>query len=153
MLDATEFAKLLVNFLFPTLPYLMKIGEKVGEDISVDAVKTFGKTTWNKAQNIWTKLNPQVQQKESAKQAANKAIQRPDEVSQFSLIGEIRDILESNPELAQELLNILQEKDSNNDGIVGKSVNSLTDGGIYIEGSSINTGTIIGRDQLNLSSK
>lgn len=152
MPDATELAKLLVGLLFPALPFLMKVGEKVGEGVSVDAVKAVGKTAWNKAQSLWAKLSPQVQQKETAKQAANKAIQRPDEISQFALISEIRDILEGNPELAQDLLKLLQEQDSEHDDAVGR-VNVLTDGVVYTEGPLTNTGNIIGRDQHNLGNK
>lgn len=153
MPDATELAKLLVGLLCPALPFLMKVSEKVGEGVGADAVKALGKATWGKAKNIWVKLSPQVQQKGSAQQAVTKVIQRPDEVSQFALISEIRDILEGNPELAQELLKLMQEQDSKHDSAVDQSVNFQT-GGSSIRGNFNNTGgTFVGGDQLNLGNK
>jgi hypothetical protein len=153
MADATELAKLLVGFLHPALPFLLKIGEKVGEGIGADAVKALGKGAWGKARNIWVKLGPQVQQKGSAQQAVTKMIERPDEVSQFTLISEIRDILESNPELASELLNLMQDRDSESDDAGDKSINLQT-GGISIRGNFNNTGgTFVGGDQVNLGNK
>jgi hypothetical protein len=148
MLDATELAKLIVGLLCPALPFLVKVGEKVAEGVSADAVKTLGKSTWDKARNIWTKLRPRVQQKGTAQQAVNKVLQRPDEISQFALISEVRDILEDNPELAQELLKLLQEKDSELDGTVDRSVNFQT-GGVSIRGDFNNTGgTFVGGDSV-----
>jgi hypothetical protein len=61
MLDATELAKHLVGLLCPAFPFLMKVSEKVGEEIGTDAVKVLGKATWGKAKNIWGKLRPQLQ--------------------------------------------------------------------------------------------
>lgn len=153
MLDATELAKLLVGLLCPALPFLVKVGEKVAEGISADAVKALGKTGWGKAKSVWSKLNPQIQRKETARQAVVKVIQRPDEISQFTLISEIRDILESNPELSQELLKLLQEQDSKHDGTVDQSVNYQA-GGVSVRGNFNNTGgTFVGGDQLNLDGK
>ena len=153
MTDATELAKLLVSFLLPALPFLVKVGEKVGEGVSADAVKSLGKSTWNKAKGIWAKLSPKIQQKVTAQQATGKLIQRPDEVSQFAFISEVRDILENNPELTQELLKLLREEDSAHDGVADQSINIQT-GGISARGTLSNIGgTIVGGDQLNLGNK
>jgi hypothetical protein len=143
MLDATELAELLVGLLCPALPFLVKVSEKVVEDVSADAVKALGKSTWDKAKNIWEKLSPQVQQQKTAQQAVIKFLQRPDKVSQFTLISEIRDILESNPALAQELLKLEQNPPIN-----------LQTGGVSIRGDFNNTGgNFVGGDQLNLGAK
>lgn len=153
MLDATELAKLLVGLLCPALPFLVKVGEKVAEGVSADAVKALGKSTWDKAKNIWAKLSPQVQQKGTAQQAVTKVLQRPDEVSQFALISEIRDILEGNPALAQELLKLMQEQNPEHDSAVDQSINLQT-GGVSVRGDFNNTGgTFVGGDQLNLGTK
>ena len=153
MLDATQLAKLLVGLLCPALPFLVKVGEKVAEDVSADAVKALGKSTWDRAKNIWAKLSPQVQQQRTAQQAVIKVLQRPDEVSQFALISEIRDILEGNPALAQELLKLMKEQNPEHDNAVDQSINLQT-GGVSIRGDFNNTGgTFVGGDQLNLGAK
>lgn len=153
MLDVTELAKLLVGLLCPALPFLVKVGEKVAEGVSADAVKALGKSTWDKAKKVWAKLSPQVQQKGTARQAVAKVLQRPDEVSQFALISEIRDILEGNPALAQGLLKLMQEQNSEHDSAVDQSINLQT-GGVSVRGDFNNTsGTFVGGDQLNLSNK
>ncbi len=149
MNDVTEIAKLLVGLISPALPFLIKIGEKVSESVASDAVKALGKASWEKAQRIWAKLSPQAQKKGSAQQALKKVIQRPDEFSQGALIGEIRDILEENPELAQELLKLLQEKDSESHSVDDRSIN-IQSGGVSIRGSSTVGGNIIGGNQINL---
>lgn len=153
MPDVTELAKLLVSLLCPALPFLMKIGEKVAEGVSTDAVKALGKSSWDKAKNVWAKLSPQVQQKVAAQEAVTNVIQRPDEISQFALISQIRDILEGNPELTQELLKLMQEKDSEHDRAVDQSVN-LQSGGVSIRGDFHNPGgTFVGGDQHNAGNK
>jgi hypothetical protein len=152
MLDTTEFAKLLVGLLSPALPFLVKVGEKVAEGVSADALKVLGKSTWDKAKNIWARLGPQVQNKETAQQAITKVLQRPDEVSQFALISEIRDILEGNPDLAQELLKLIEDRGLDHDGVVDQSFN-LQCGGVSIRGDVNNDGTFIVGDQFNLRNK
>jgi hypothetical protein len=152
MVNATELATLLFGSLGPALPFLEKVGERVVVGVSSDAVKNLGKSTLDKAKNIWEKLNPQFKQKETAQKAIAKFLQRPDEISQFSLISEIRDILEENPDLAQELLKLMKEQDLGNHK-VDQSIN-FQRGGVSIRGDFNNTnGTFVGGSQINLDTK
>jgi uncharacterized protein YecE (DUF72 family) len=152
MIDTTELAKHLVELISPALPFLVKVGEKVAEKVSADAVKALGESTWDKAKNIWVKLSPQFQQEGASQQAIAKVLQHPDEVSKFALISEVRDILEDNPDLAQELRKLMKTCDLEHTRIVDQSINWQT-GGVSIRGDVNNTGTFIAGDQVNLGTK
>lgn len=104
---------LLVKILAPCLPFFMKIGNKVAEK----ATKEISENTWNKAQAIWAKLQPKVDDKEAAKEAVTDvANNSSDEDYQAALRVQLKKILESNPELATEITQILTEESTSKAG-------------------------------------
>lgn len=111
---------LLVKVLAPCLPFLMNIGNKVTEK----ATKEISENIWNKAKAIWTKLQPKVEEKEAAKEASIDLANNPnDEDYQAALRVQLKKILESNPELAAEVKQILEEKSSGDADITNVTQN------------------------------
>jgi len=104
----------LTAFLAPFLPTLMKLGGKVFEGAAAKSGETAGtKLTENalkKAGTIWEKLFPKVEAKESAKEAAEDVAQTPDDAdAQAALRLQLKKILESDPELAAAIAQIMEE--------------------------------------------
>jgi hypothetical protein len=96
---------LLVKFLAPCLPFLLKVGNKAVEGAS----EKVGEDVWNKAKAIWAKLHPKVEAKEAAKEAATDVAQKPeDEDLQASLRVQLKKILDADTALAEEISKILQ---------------------------------------------
>jgi DNA helicase IV len=120
---------LIVKFLAPCLPFLLTTGGKVAEGAS----QKVGEDVWNKAKAIWGKLQPKVEAKEEAKNAAAAAMQNPgDEDYQAALRAQLKDILKSETALAEEVAKILQETKSHDDSV---SLNAES----YGESIQINT--------------
>uniref|UniRef100_A0A7C3KC91 Uncharacterized protein n=1 Tax=Oscillatoriales cyanobacterium SpSt-418 TaxID=2282169 RepID=A0A7C3KC91_9CYAN len=104
----------LTAFLAPFLPILMKLGGKVLEGAAAKSGETAGtKLTENalkKAGAIWEKLFPKVEAKESAKEAAEDVAQAPNDAdAQAALRLQLKKILESDPELAEAIAQIMEE--------------------------------------------
>ncbi len=96
---------LLVKFLAPCLPFLLKVGNKAVEGAS----EKVGEDVWNKAKAIWAKLHPKVEAKEAAKEAATDVAAKPeDEDLQASLRVQLKKILDADTALAEEIAQILQ---------------------------------------------
>ncbi len=96
---------LLVKFLAPCLPFLLKVGNKAVEGAS----EKVGEDVWNKAKAIWAKLRPKVEAKEAAKEAVIDVAQKPeDEDLQASLRVQLKKILDTDTPLAEEITKILQ---------------------------------------------
>ncbi len=114
---------LIVKFLAPCLPFLLKMGGKVAEGAS----QKVGEDAWNKAKAIWAKLHPKVEAKEAAKEAAADVAQNPDDEDlQASLRVQIKKILDSDTALAEEIAKIWQETKSA-DGSVNLNAQSYDD--------------------------
>lgn len=104
---------LLVKFLAPCLPFLLKVGNKAVEGAS----EKVGQDVWDKAKAIWAKLHPKVEVKEAAKKAVIDVAQKPeDEDLQASLRVELKKILDADTPLAEEIAKILQETATRSDG-------------------------------------
>lgn len=96
---------LLVKILAPCLPFLMNVGNKAVEGAS----QKIGEDVWNKGKAIWGKLNPQVEAKQTALEAATDLANHPeDEDLQAALRVQLKKILESDTALAAEITKILQ---------------------------------------------
>ncbi|BBD59453.1 hypothetical protein NIES2109_22380 [Nostoc sp. HK-01] len=105
---------LIVKFLAPCLPFLLNVGGKVAEGAS----QKVGEDVWNKAKAIWGKLQPKVEAKEEAKQAADAAKQNPnDEDYQAALRVQLKEILKADTALAEEIAQILQAKKSDDSSV------------------------------------
>ncbi|GAX41049.1 hypothetical protein NIES4075_20170 [Tolypothrix sp. NIES-4075] len=129
---------LLVKFLAPCLPFLLKVGNKAVEGAS----EKVGEDVWNKAKAIWAKLHPKVEAKEAAKEAATDVAQKPeDEDLQASFRVQLKKILDADTPLAEEITKILQKTDTRSDGS-SSNVNAPQS---YDDSTQLNTG----RDVIN----
>jgi len=96
---------LLLSFLAPCLPYLLKLGDKTAgkaaEKVGEKSVEIVGK--------IWTKLHPKVEAKEAAKEAAEDVAKDPENPAfQTVLQVQLEKILTQNPDLAAEIAQLLE---------------------------------------------
>jgi len=97
---------ILVKFLAPCLPFLLNVGNKAVEGAS----QKLGEDVWRKATVVWDKLQPKVEAKEAAIEAAVDVAKNPvDEDSIAALRQQLKKILESDSSLAAEIAKILEE--------------------------------------------
>ncbi|NEO15728.1 MULTISPECIES: hypothetical protein [unclassified Moorena] len=98
---------LLVKFLAPCLPFLLKAGNKVVEG----ALQTLGEDVWRKATAVWGKLQPKLEAKPLAKGAAEELANSPDDPDALdALQRQLKKLLEQEPELARDLAELLKKK-------------------------------------------
>jgi hypothetical protein len=103
-MDLTMVASGVIGFLAPALPYLLKASEKVAEG----AATKLGVEAWNLAQRLWSKLQPKMESKLTARAAAEDAANHPnDDDARAALRRQIKLLLEAEPDLANELNEIL----------------------------------------------
>jgi regulator of sigma D len=95
----------LVAFLGPVLPYLIKGVEKVTEEIS----KKIGAAGWDKAKQIWGKLWPKIEARQSAKEAVEDVIANPDDTdAQGALRNQLKKILADDSDLLKDIAALLE---------------------------------------------
>ncbi|NES06017.1 MAG: hypothetical protein F6K22_26375 [Okeania sp. SIO2F4] len=110
MVDPAE----LVTLLAPSLPYLIKGSEKISEGL----LREVGKDTWERAKAIWQKLWPKIESKEAAKEAVEDlAKELNDEDAKAALRQQLKKILETDETLAQEVKQLMKEKNPTSTGI------------------------------------
>lgn len=103
----------LTALLTPYLPFLMKLGQKAAESAS----SKIGEDSWNTAKKIWDKLQPKIEAKEDAKIAAEQLAAKPDSEARKGVFQEeLETLLEENPDLADAIAQILQEKPETTSG-------------------------------------
>ncbi len=104
---------LLTKFLAPFLPFLMNVGNKVFDG----AVAKAGEDAWDKAKAVWAKLQPKVETKPAALEAAADVAKAPDDEDlQVALRVQLKKLLEQDELLAQEIARIMQENAQGNSG-------------------------------------
>ncbi|MBW4449831.1 MAG: hypothetical protein KME38_24070 [Spirirestis rafaelensis WJT71-NPBG6] len=97
---------ILVKFLAPCLPFLLNVGNKAVEGAS----QKLGEDIWRKATVVWNKLQPKIEAKEAAIEAAVDVAKNPvDEDSIAALRQQLKKILENDSSLAAEIAKILEE--------------------------------------------
>lgn len=100
-------SKTLTVFLSPFLPYLLKAGEKAASDVGTK----FGAAAWEKAQILWTKLQPKFAAKAAAMEAVEDVAQAPDDQDALaSLRLQLKKLLTQDEALATEMAELMQEK-------------------------------------------
>jgi hypothetical protein len=104
----------LTAFLAPFLPTLMKLGGKVLEGVAAKSGETAGtkltEQAITKANGIWAKLFPKIEAKEAAKEAAEDVAKAPtNDDAQAALRLQLKKILDSDPDLAAAIAQILEE--------------------------------------------
>lgn len=96
----------LTALLTPCLPFLIRAAESASTDIGKD----IGKDAWATAKKIWDKLKPKLDQKESARIAAEQVAANPtSEGRQQFFREELELLLKEDAELAAAIAQILQD--------------------------------------------
>lgn len=98
---------ILVSFLAPFLPFLIKVGEQASEE----AGKQLGSDAWAKAKKIWEKLKPKVDNKPIQETIADVASQPEDADFQAALRVQLKKMLNQDTDLSNEL-DLLMQRDS-----------------------------------------
>lgn len=97
----------LTTILLPCVPFLAK---NAGAAAIKLVVAKIGESAWEKAQVIWTKLLPKINQDTEAKLATDELANNPeDEDWQMMFVKKLQTILENDAELRQEIAAILQD--------------------------------------------
>ena len=97
----------LMQFLAPALPFLVKAGDKALDG----AITKMGEDAWDTAKAIWERLLPKVETDPTMKKAVEKAVIDPENADrQTSFRLALQDFLEENPNLANDLEQLLEEK-------------------------------------------
>lgn len=135
-MDFTALAASLTTALLPLLPYLLKVGEGAASETG----KSIASTTLQWGQSLWTKLQPKVEAKPAALEAAQDAALKPDNNdAQGALRLQLAKLLESDQSLADEVKRWLDEgKASGNITIGGNVVTASGDRSIAIGGNATN---------------
>jgi hypothetical protein len=136
-MDIVSMAAALTGFLSPVLPYLLKGGEGAAKEVG----KKFGGAAWEKAKDLWAKLQPRFESRPAAQEAVQAVAQVPeDQAAQGALNLQVRKILVEDNNLAQELASWLVEAEQAGVRItVASGDRSVAIGG-EVTGSSIITG-------------
>jgi hypothetical protein len=127
----------LINLLAPLLPALLEKGQQAAEDV----IEAVGGEAWGRVKAIWSKLRPKVDQDEAVKEAASAVATDPqDEAAKGALQFQLRNLLAADPQLAQELKDMLQEGQSagvfaDNGAVVITGGVSADRGGIAVGGT------------------
>jgi hypothetical protein len=120
-MDIATLAVTMTSFLSPLFPFLIKGTEEAAKE----AGKKFGSNAWEKAKELWDKIS----KTKSVEEAAKDLVKVPnDEDFEASLRKELKKLLQDQPVLAQELLQLMQSDlsedehgDTINQSIYGKN--------------------------------
>lgn len=103
-----ELAQKIGAFLLPFLPYLLKMGDKAAEE----AGKRLGGEAWERAKELWGRLQPKVEAKPAAQEAVADAAAEPhNKDAQAVLSYQLRKLLTEDPTLAANLAGLLQSRE------------------------------------------
>ena len=128
---------ILTTFLAPFLPFLIRQGEQAAEA----AIDRFGAAAWKRAQKLWARLRPKVEEKEAAREAADDVAAAPDdELARAALQLQLRKLVGDDPDLGRELAEMLEE--NRRAGIMADNgaVVVVADRGGVAAGGDINVG-------------
>lgn len=101
---------LLATFLSPFLPQLMKLGGQAAEKVTEVVSEKFGEAAWVKAQKIWERLSPKVEEKKDLKVSMEQLAAKPDSTARQAVFQEeLEALLNENPDLGKAIAQIMQE--------------------------------------------
>jgi hypothetical protein len=127
-MNISPLAEALTSFLVPLLPRLVRMGE---EDAEMAGEKQVG-DRWRDAKRLWRRLGPLVAETPEAVQAGEAAVTLPQNPEvQDTLATRLSALLESDPELADELERILDP-------------GRVTSGYEVVPGGNVSEGTVVG---------
>lgn len=130
---------LLVQFLTPFLPRLLgKVQEVAGEVVDAAA-----RTAWEHARQIWDRLQPAVEQRPAAKEAAEDVASAPDDAdAQAALRVQLKKLLTDDQTLASDLGSLLEQ--ARGAGVIATGEGSVAAGVIQAQGHGVAAGIIQG---------
>ena len=131
----------LTSFLAPLLPILLDAGERAANTIA----EKFGDDVAGFARRLWDKLRNKVEEKDSAKEAAQDVAEHPDDDDRRAALRvQLTKILDEEPELRSELSTIWDE--ASRAGAVSKVINVTVTGerAVGIGGDVANSTIITG---------
>lgn len=125
----------LVTFLAPFLPYLVRKGEAVADK----AIDTLGGAAWERARALWGKLRPGIEEKEAAREVVDAVAADPaDEAARGALAFQLRVLLQANPTLAGELDRMVQ--DARRAGVMADNGAVIIQGDVKADRGSVAAG-------------
>jgi hypothetical protein len=136
LMDVSELVKQLTPILIPLLPYLGKLGDGVVDG----AGELVAAGTWERVKSLWSKLQPKVDGKPSAKEAVQKVIARQDDPrARGNLELELEDLLKADGALASQVAEWLKENAPRGNTVIASGERAVAIGG-SVRGSTIITG-------------
>ncbi len=133
-MDIVALASALTTVLAPLLPYLRKAGERAADE----AGKTVAGQSWEWAKSLWNKLQPEVEAKPAALEAAEDVAQSPeDQDAQAAFRQQLKKLLTENQSLAEEVNRWLEQGKAAGINVSGEG--SIAIGG-NVKGSTIIAG-------------
>lgn len=100
---------LIIAFISPFLPYLVKLGTQSAEKLTDKASEQFSETAWEKAKVVWSKLRPQLEHKPAAAEAIEDTANHPDDEDlQAALRVQVKKLLQQDAALADEVAALLK---------------------------------------------
>jgi len=101
---------LVAAFLSPYLPHLLKLSGQAAEKVTDVISEKFGEAAWVKAQKVWQRLYPKIQEKEDLKVAVTQVAAKPESTARQALFQEeLENLLKNNPDLAAAIAKVMQE--------------------------------------------
>jgi hypothetical protein len=111
MVDFISLSASIVTVISPFMPYLKSLGKNVQKKLEDVIAEKGGNLVWKKAETLWSKLKNIFQDDPEIEGASTMLSAAPENKTyQEILTQSLAKKLESNPELAQELLKIMGGK-------------------------------------------
>jgi hypothetical protein len=111
-MDPVSLAAIISASILPrALPYLVRLGETMGDSFIEEAKTKFGPEAWETAKSIWSKIGDRLLKKSTGKEAVDDVLKSPDDkVTQASLENQIRKVLEEDPVLTADLEKVVNSR-------------------------------------------
>lgn len=127
---------MLSGFLAPFLPFLVKTGQDVGEDVATK----LGAEAWGFAQRIWGRLRPKVEEKPAAQVAVEEVATATDDPRAIGALElQLEKLLAADAELAADIAGLMAE--AQKAGVVASGERAVAIGG------DVTSSTVVTGDQ------
>ncbi|MEB3233553.1 MAG: hypothetical protein VKJ64_21270 [Leptolyngbyaceae bacterium] len=116
----------LVTFLSPFLPQLLKIGGQAAEKITEVVSEKAGDAAWAKATKIWQRLYPSIESKDDLNVATQQVAAKPDSKARQAVFQEeLETLLQNQPELMVAIAQIMTEEASGDTDKIQQTIGSV----------------------------
>lgn len=104
-MDIPLLAEALTQMLAPALPYLVQ----GGQDLVADAGKTLGTGAWERIKGLWARLQPRVEEKPAAQEAAQDVAEAPEDADALGALRlQLKKILAEDQAFAAEIAKLVE---------------------------------------------